>query len=67
MAWGYIAEYQGLPISRLKDVLAGAQEILYELGVHFEAIASQATAAHFIGINKNGAIFPHFRKQQPVE
>src|SRR5476649_494586 len=42
---GYIAGYQGAPISHLMDVLADAQDILGELGVHFEASASEATAA----------------------
>jgi indolepyruvate ferredoxin oxidoreductase alpha subunit len=42
---GYVAGYQGAPISHLMDVLADAEEILDELGVHFEASASEATAA----------------------
>src|SRR5471032_1676062 len=42
---GYIAGYQGAPISHLMDVLADAQDILSELGVHFESSASEATAA----------------------
>ena len=42
---GYVAGYQGSPISHLMDVLADAQDILGELGVHFEASASEATAA----------------------
>ncbi|NMG27777.1 indolepyruvate ferredoxin oxidoreductase subunit alpha [Aromatoleum evansii] len=42
---GYVAGYQGSPISHLMDVLADAKEILDELGVHFEASASEATAA----------------------
>lgn len=42
---GYIAGYQGSPISHLMDVLADAQPILEELGVHFEPSASEATAA----------------------
>ena len=37
--------YQGAPISHLMDVLADAQDILSELGVHFESSASEATAA----------------------
>ena len=41
----YVAGYQGAPISHLMDVLADAQDILTELGVHFEASASEATAA----------------------
>ncbi|NYT60710.1 indolepyruvate ferredoxin oxidoreductase, partial [Alcaligenaceae bacterium] len=42
---GYVAGYQGSPISHLMDVLADAQDIMQELGVHFEASASEATAA----------------------
>ncbi|MFK7853391.1 MAG: thiamine pyrophosphate-dependent enzyme [Granulosicoccus sp.] len=42
---GYVAGYQGSPISHLMDVLADAQDILDELGIHFEASASEATAA----------------------
>jgi len=42
---GYVAGYQGAPISHLMDVLADAQEILSDLGVHFENSASEATAA----------------------
>ena len=42
---GYVGGYQGAPISHLMDVLADAQDILAELGVHFEASASEATAA----------------------
>ncbi|MBB6262046.1 indolepyruvate ferredoxin oxidoreductase alpha subunit [Paenochrobactrum gallinarii] len=42
---GYVGGYQGAPISHLMDVLADAQDILKELGVHFEASASEATAA----------------------
>ncbi len=42
---GYVAGYQGSPISHLMDVLADAQGILNDMGVHFEASASEATAA----------------------
>src|SRR5258708_37393628 len=42
---GYVAGYQGAPISHLMDVLADAQDILGELGGHFEASAIEATAA----------------------
>jgi indolepyruvate ferredoxin oxidoreductase, alpha subunit len=41
----YVAGYQGAPISHLMDVLSDANEILEELGVHFEHSASEATAA----------------------
>jgi indolepyruvate ferredoxin oxidoreductase alpha subunit len=40
----YVGGYQGSPISHLMDVLADAQDILGELGVHFEASASEAAA-----------------------
>jgi indolepyruvate ferredoxin oxidoreductase alpha subunit len=42
---GYIAGYQGAPISHLMDVLADAKDVLDELGVHFESSASEAAAA----------------------
>jgi indolepyruvate ferredoxin oxidoreductase alpha subunit len=42
---GYVGGYQGSPISHLMDVLADAEDILAELGVRFEASASEATAA----------------------
>ena len=42
---GYVAGYQGAPISHLMDVLADAQGILGDLGVHFENSASEAAAA----------------------
>ena len=42
---GYVAGYQGAPISHLMDVLADAEDIMAELGVHFEASASEAAAA----------------------
>lgn len=42
---GYVAGYQGSPISHLMDVLADAEPILSELGVHFESSASEAAAA----------------------
>ena len=42
---GYVGGYQGAPISHLMDVLADAEELLAELGVRFEANASEAAAA----------------------
>ncbi len=42
---GYVGGYQGAPISHLMDVLADAQELLGELGVRYEANASEAAAA----------------------
>lgn len=41
---GYVAGYQGAPISHLMDVLADANDIMEELGVHLEASASEAAA-----------------------
>src|SRR5271157_5661595 len=41
----YVAGYQGSPISHLMDVLADARDVMEELGVHFEASASEAAAA----------------------
>jgi indolepyruvate ferredoxin oxidoreductase alpha subunit len=41
----YVGGYQGSPISHLMDVLADAQDVLDELGVHFESSASEAAAA----------------------
>ena len=50
---GYIGGYQGAPISHLMDVLADAQDILGELGVHFESSASEATAAATLAASVN--------------
>jgi len=41
----YVGGYQGAPISHLMDVLTDANDILRELGVHFEHSASEAAAA----------------------
>lgn len=41
---GYVGGYQGAPISHLMDVLADAEDILGELGVRYEANASEAAA-----------------------
>ncbi len=50
---GYVAGYQGAPISHLMDVLSDAQSILGELGVHFEASASEAAAASTLAASVN--------------
>ncbi len=42
---GYVGGYQGAPISHLMDVLADAEELMAELGIRFEANASEAAAA----------------------
>ncbi len=49
----YVGGYQGAPISHLMDVLADAQDILAELNVHFEASASEATAAAMLAASVN--------------
>ncbi|TMV13024.1 indolepyruvate ferredoxin oxidoreductase subunit alpha [Arenibacterium halophilum] len=41
---GYVGGYQGAPISHLMDVLADAEDLMGELGVRFEANASEAAA-----------------------
>ncbi len=50
---GYVGGYQGAPISHLMDVLADAQGVLEELGVHFEASASEAAAAAMLAASVN--------------
>ena len=49
----YVGGYQGAPISHLMDVLADAQGILGELGVRFEASASEASAAAMLAASIN--------------
>ena len=49
----YVAGYQGAPISHLMDVLADANDMLKELGVHFESSASEATAAATLAASVN--------------
>jgi indolepyruvate ferredoxin oxidoreductase, alpha subunit len=49
----YVGGYQGAPISHLMDVLADAEDILTELGVHFESSASEATAAAMLAASIN--------------
>src|ERR1700760_635983 len=49
----YVAGYQGAPISHLMDVLTDANDILEELGVHFESSASEATAAATLAASVN--------------
>jgi indolepyruvate ferredoxin oxidoreductase alpha subunit len=50
---GYVGGYQGAPISHLMDVLSDAQGVLAELGVHFEASASEAAAAAMLAASVN--------------
>ena len=49
----YVAGYQGAPISHLMDVLADANNILEDLGVHFENSANEATAAATLAASVN--------------
>ncbi len=49
----YVGGYQGAPISHLMDVLSDAEEILGELGVHFESSASEASAAAMTAVSVN--------------
>src|SRR5207302_5245844 len=49
----YVGGYQGAPISHLMDVLADAQDILRELGVHFESSSSEATASALLAASIN--------------
>ncbi|KUO53217.1 MAG: indolepyruvate ferredoxin oxidoreductase [Sphingomonadales bacterium BRH_c42] len=49
----YVGGYQGAPISHLMDVLADAEDIMAELGVHFEASASEAAAAAMLAASVN--------------
>ncbi|PHR55816.1 MAG: indolepyruvate ferredoxin oxidoreductase [Robiginitomaculum sp.] len=49
----YVGGYQGAPISHLMDVLADAQEILSDLDIHFEASASEASAAAMLAASVN--------------
>ncbi len=49
----YVGGYQGSPISHLMDVLSDAQGLLGELGVHFEASASEASAAAMLAASVN--------------
>ncbi len=49
----YVSGYQGAPVSHLMDVLADAQGLLEELGVHFEPAANEAAAAAILGASIN--------------
>ncbi len=49
----YVGGYQGAPISHLMDVLSDAEEILEELGVHFEASANEGAAAAMLAASVN--------------
>jgi indolepyruvate ferredoxin oxidoreductase alpha subunit len=49
----YVGGYQGAPVSHLMDVLNDAEDILDELGVHFEACPNEAAAAAMLGASIN--------------
>jgi len=49
----YVGGYQGSPISHLMDVFADADDLLKELGVHFETSASEAAAAAMCAASVN--------------
>lgn len=49
----YVGGYQGSPISHLMDVFADANALMRELGVHFEASASEASAAAMLAASVN--------------
>ncbi len=49
----YVGGYQGAPISHLMDVLSDAQDILGELGVHFESSANEGAAAAMAAASVN--------------
>lgn len=49
----YVGGYQGAPISHLMDVLSDAQDILEDLGIHFEASASEAAAGAMLAASVN--------------
>jgi len=49
----YVGGYQGAPISHLMDVLSDAQDVLGELDIHFEASASEASAAAMLAASVN--------------
>lgn len=49
----YVGGYQGSPISHLMDVFADANDLLVSLGVHFEASASEASAAAMLAASVN--------------
>jgi indolepyruvate ferredoxin oxidoreductase alpha subunit len=49
----YVGGYQGAPISHLLDVFADASDLMESLGVHFEASASEASAAAMLAASVN--------------
>jgi len=53
----YIGGYQGAPIAYLMDCLAQAEDILEELGIHFQACTNEASAATMLGASTIGTSF----------
>ena len=49
----YVGGYQGAPVSHLMDVMADANDLLTGLGIHFQACASEASAAAMLGASVN--------------
>ena len=49
----YVGGYQGAPVSHLLDVLVDAEDIMAELGVHFETCTNEASAAAMLGASIN--------------
>ncbi len=41
----YVGGYQGAPVSHVMDVLTDAQDLLDDMGIHFEACSNEAAAA----------------------
>src|SRR4051812_37786414 len=62
----YVAGYQGAPISHLMDVLTDAQDLLDELGIQFEASASEAAAAASLAASINYPIRGAVTWKSPV-
>lgn len=49
----YVAGYQGAPVSHLIDVLNDAEDVLEELGIHFDMSANEAAAAATLAASVN--------------
>ncbi len=49
----YVAGYQGAPISHLLDVLSDANDMMAELGIHFDSSANEAGAAATLAASVN--------------
>lgn len=49
----YIGGYQGAPVSHLMDVFSDSNEILKDLGIHFDASQSEAAACAMMAASTN--------------